>query len=284
MTYHQAIKWAEQKLIQANQPSGFGKRLMLDLCELSGINLYLVIHQVMDKQILVQYQQKVNRLCQNEPLGYVVGKEWFFNRPFTVDSRVLIPREETQELIGQMLLRMDDLFEDNQPLSIVDIGTGSGCCGITLSLEANQPNRLVLTDISPEALQVASENAEQLGVMATLLCGDMAKPLIERTDRFDVIVCNPPYILDSEEVMTSVLDYEPHVALFGGEDGLKFYRSLLDDLSAIAKQTCLVGFEIGYQQREHLLAEIQKRYPLAKVEFAKDINGLDRMCFLTLVN
>lgn len=282
MIYSDAIKWAESELDKYQITVSFGRRLMLDLCELNEINLYMNLNEPMNEAFLKDYQLRVNRLCQNEPLAYVVGYEWFLNRPFKVDQRVLIPREETQELMGEMLMRMDELFDKDQPIAIVDIGTGSGCCGITLQLESAQPSRVTLTDISKDALDLAQLNAERLNCEAEVLCGDMAKPLIEHGLKFDVILCNPPYILDSEEVMSSVLEYEPHVALFGGEDGLKFYRSLLDDLPKIRKAKTLVGFEMGYQQQASLTKEIRARFPDAKLEFVKDMNGLDRMCFLTL--
>lgn len=284
MTFAQIITWAEKQLENNGITVSFAKRLMLDMCELQGMNLYLLMHDEIENDFEISYKEKVERLCKNEPLAYVLGVEWFYSRYFHVDSRVLIPREETQELMGEMLWRMDELFNKEQTLQLVDIGTGSGCCGITLAKEANQPVELSLTDISPEALEVAQINCDHLEQPATLYLGDMAKPLIEANKRFDVILCNPPYILNGEEVMSSVLEYEPHVALFGGEDGLDFYRSLLDDLHHIRKPKCLVGFEMGYQQKENLTNEIKKRYPNQTLEFVKDINGLDRMCFLTLID
>ena len=278
MTYQDLMNQAKQALIEHNIYDGFAFRLMFDLCQLQDIDLYMVKDESVSDDFAQDYQNRVQRLCENEPLGYVVGYEWFYGRPLKVDSRVLIPREETQELIGNILSDIDHYF-NREDLVIFDIACGSGCCGLTMKCEL--PNSQVyLSDISQEALDVTHENAQLLDVDVNLLWGDMAKPFVDNNLKADLIICNPPYILDSEEVMESVYEFEPHVALFGGEDGLKFYRSLLDDYMKIANKKSLLAMEIGYQQKESITKEILDRYPFAKVEVIKDLNGLDRMCFV----
>ena len=108
----------------------------------------------------------------------------------------------------------------------------------------------------------------------------MAQPFTDAQLKADVILCNPPYIKNKEDVAQSVLRYEPHLALFGGEDGLDFYRQLFDSLDLIRHQKAIIAFEMGYDQREIMQYEIQTRFSEARIHFEKDMNNLDRMCFI----
>ena len=277
MTYQQLLTISQKKLSENNIHDGFAFRLMLEMCELKGINLYMDKDTEMSQSFATEYANNIDRLLLNEPMAYVLGFEWFFGRRFITDSSVLIPREETEELVGHVLADIDEYFSDS--CVIFDVATGSGNLGITLKLEL--PNSTVLcSDISVDAIETAKKNASNLEADVNFLVGDMAQPFIERNIKCNVLVCNPPYILFSEEVQTSVLEYEPHVALFGGEDGLDFYRQLLDEAPRILNEKSMIAFEMGFNQRENLTVEIEKRFPEATIRFEKDLNGLDRMCFV----
>ena len=152
----------------------------------------------------------------------------------------------------------------------------SGIIGCTLKAELPSLE-VVCTDLSEPALKVAEENAKALGIDVSFRQGDMLLPLAGET--WDVIVCNPPYIELSETLDRSVKDYEPHLALFGGEDGLLLYRRFLDQLDQVTSNTTLVAFEMGYQQREHITQEILHRFPEVQVECEIDLNGKERMLF-----
>jgi release factor glutamine methyltransferase len=254
------------------------RRLMLELTDQHQLNLYMVDDEEIDTEILSEFESGIQRLCKHEPLAHILGYEWFFGRKFSVSNDVLVPREETEELIGFILSDIDDLFGQGE-LDCADIGTGSGALAITL--KAEEPRcRVWASDISIEALEVAKKNAKELDCDVTFLQGDMAQPLIERQIRLDVCISNPPYIKKAEFVERSVVDFEPHVALFGGTDGLDLYRKLLDQAPLLMKERSMMAFEMGYDQQETLRQEVVSRFPFARVEFKRDINGKDRMCFV----
>lgn len=278
ISYQDAINQAREQLIANGLYDGFAFRYMLELCLLHDINLYADKDLELPSEISKKYSAGIERLLQDEPLAYVLGFEWFYGRRFVVNKDVLIPRQETEELLGNMLALIDEHFENGG--IIADVATGSGNLAISLSLETNNFSVFGL-DISDEALEVAKINAKNLGAKVDFLNGDMAQPLIDCNIKVDVLVANPPYIANSEVIQNSVYDYEPHLALFGGIDGLDLYFKLFDQLPFILKDKAIVGMEIGYLQKDVLLSEVKKRFINANCWCQKDINGLDRMLFIS---
>jgi release factor glutamine methyltransferase len=277
-TYRQILKNGITICLQAGVNEMLARRLMLELTDQHQLNLYMVDDEEIDEEILSAFESGILRLCKHEPLAHILGYEWFFGRKFLVSKDVLVPREETEELIGFILSDIDDLFAQGD-LDCADIGTGSGALAITL--RAEEPRcRVWASDISVEALEIAKKNAKELNCDITFLLGDMAQPLIDSQIKLDVCISNPPYIKKAEIVERSVVDFEPHVALFGGTDGLDLYRMLLDQAPLIMKERSMMAFEMGYDQQETLRQEVVSRFPFARVEFKKDINGKDRMCFV----
>ena len=136
------------------------------------------------------------------------------------------------------------------------------------------------TDISEEALVTARKNAENNEADITFTAGDMLKPLMEQGVKLDVLVSNPPYIPQEEVMEKSVVDFEPHVALFGGEDGLKFYRQIFADCRNVLKDKAFMAFEMGWDQRERMSALVEEMLPEARYEILQDMNGKDRMLFV----
>lgn len=278
MNYQEVINWGKKELQNNQIYDGFGFRLMLELCQLHDINLYLDKDEEMSPDFQQLFFDGINRILKHEPLAYVLGFEWFYGRRFITNDAVLIPREETEELMGYVLADINDYF-DKENLTIFDVATGSGNCAITLKCEVPEAT-VYASDISKEAIEVAKQNAKNLKADVRFLVGDMGQPLIEKNLKCDVLVCNPPYIQSHEEVSKSVLDYEPHVALFGGVDGLDFYRQILDEAPQLLKEKAMIAFEMGFDQRESMTKEIVQRFPQARIHFEKDLNNLDRMCFV----
>lgn len=241
--------------------------------------LYLMMDEEVDQSLYDTFMMALNRYKQGEPVQYIKGVENFFGRDFEVNEHVLIPRYETEELVEQILYRIDDYFSDLEHIDVCDIGTGSGAIAISLQCEEAKVC-MKASDISSEAIEVAKKNAETLGAEVTFYVGDMVKPFMEHGDKVDILVSNPPYIPVQQEIEPVVKDHEPHVALFGGEDGMYFYRRIFEDAPSILKDKALLAFEIGYDQKEQLSQEVERYFPEYRYEIIKDMNGKDRMLFV----
>jgi release factor glutamine methyltransferase len=213
---------------------------------------------------------------KNTPVQHLIGHEYFYGYSFHVSKDVLIPRYETEELVTNVLDFIETLF-DQKPIRCVDIGTGSGC--IAISLKKERPNLIVsASDISKEALKVAVKNAQSLEVDITFKQGDMMIPVGGET--FDVIVSNPPYLKTGEVVESIVLDNEPHVALFGGDDGLKYYRRLFEESPALLNPRFLIALEHGYDSAKAIRKLAKKLLPGTEIIQKRDMQGRDRMTFI----
>ena len=219
-------------------------------------------------------------MMHGEPLNYVLGYSYFYGYRLKVDSAVLIPRFETEELVGKVLAYYDEYFKGEE-IEVADVGTGSGAIAIALKKEENNLN-VYASDISQEALKVARQNASNNKAQITFLEGSMLKPLIEKGIKLDILVSNPPYIRLDEVIEHSVKDYEPNVALFGGEYGLKFYRMIFEYASKVLKEKSLMFFEMGYDQKENLTKLAKAYFPDAEVKVFKDINNKDRMLMVKM--
>ena len=277
MTYQEAISKASQQLSNQNVFDQ-ALSLMIERCQQQQLNLYLIKDEEMDASFQKAYFEDVQRLLVNEPLAHILGYSWFYGRQFKVNGDVLIPRDETEELVEYILIDIEQYFSHSN-LMVGDVGTGCGNIGLTL--KAEQPDlQVAMTDISPKALAIAHKNAETQQLEVTFYQGDMGEPLIDSGLKLDLLVCNPPYIQTHEEVQDSVLNYEPHVALFGGDDGLKFYRKILQQSHQFMKPEFMMAFEMGYQQRETLTDLIKAHYPQAQVLCRQDMNRVDRMMFV----
>lgn len=275
MTYKQLVNEATKQLEQANIYVGFARVLMLEMLREQDLDMYTEYENAAPTEFQETYQKNVDALCKDIPLGYVLGYEWFFGYKIMVNEGVLIPRGETEELVGNVLSIVDDYFEDP---TIADVATGSGAIAIALANDLNM--HVYATDISKDALDVAQDNVTLNEANVTLFEGDMLAPLIERDIKLDVLVCNPPYIKNTEHIQSSVLTYEPHVALFGGNDGLFFYRSVLENAPKILKEKAVIAFEIGFDIGKSVVELAKQCFPHAHVELRQDINGLDRMVFI----
>ena len=229
---------------------------------------------IMQQDALVSETQKlklleiVSRLAEEEPLQYILGTAEFMSLEFKVNKHTLIPRPETEELVHWVLQ------EDFK--SALDIGTGSGC--IAISLAKQSEGNLSALDFSKEALEVAKENAKNSEVAIGFIRADiLQQPALQQT--FDVIVSNPPYVLESDKKLmhTNVLKHEPHTALFvEDEDALVFYNSIADFAQNHLNENGKLFFEIHENKGEEVLQMLQEK-GFSKLELRKDMQGKDRM-------
>ena len=278
-TYNNLLHEHKKAFIEADVTTETIKVFLYELCFARDINLYLHLDDEADPEVAEVFEAGIQRLLNHEPLNYVLGYCWFYGYKLNVDDNVLIPRYETEELIGNTLALIDENFADYQEIKLADIGTGSGAIAIALAKE--EPKlKVYASDISEGAIQVAKANAKLNGADIEFSVGNMLDPLIEKGIKLDVLISNPPYIPSEEDLEVSVKDFEPHVALFGGADGLKYYREIFENAHLLLNEHAMLGFEIGYDQRESLTKVAKEYFPEASVEVIKDINGKDRMMFI----
>lgn len=278
MTYKEVLKLAQHRCLEAGVGEQAPMFLLLEYADMESHSLYEEYETEMPKDLIEKFNAGVERLLKQEPLGHVLGYEYFYGYKFKVNEDVLIPRPETEELVVNILKAYDSHFS-GQDIQVIDVGCGSGAIGISLKLE--EPHLIVAaSDISAEAIEVAKGNAAELGADVEFMVGDMLQPFIEKQMKVDILVSNPPYIPQDEQMETSVIDYEPHVALFGGSDGLKFYREIFKNADKLLKPKNVLAFEMGYDQKENLTLEARKYFPDAEIEVLKDINGKNRMLFI----
>lgn len=275
-TYKDALVINEQYAIDNAKEDSAIKVLLLHFSQMTSSELLLHLDDDMPDVQYRAFLYGVDKyIIHNIPVQHITGREYFFGYEFTVTPDVLIPRFETEELVANTLLLYDDLF-DGKEVNVVDIGTGSGCLAITLDLEeANM--HVTATDISKDALAVAKSNNDTLGANVTFLEGDLLEPL--KGHKYDIVISNPPYIPNDEYVEEIVKDQEPHLALFGGEDGLDLYRGILQDVQTILKDTYLIAFEHAYDKKDELKALIEQHLPGVTIVQKKDMQGKDRMTF-----
>ena len=213
---------------------------------------------------------------EDVPLSHLVGFEYFYDRKFKVTKDVLSPRMETEELIYRVVEYVKSTKKNN--LKILDLCTGSGIIAITLKKELSQFSiDVVASDISEEAIKVAKENAQSHDATTKFIQSDIFNNI---ADKFDIIVSNPPYIDRKDEVtmQDNVLNYDPHLALFAEEEGMYFYRKIIEQANDYLNENGVIFFEIGYDQKDKIIKLADMNGYSAEVY--KDINGRDRMAFL----
>ena len=201
-----------------------------------------------------QFETALSELEKGRPLAYVLGTRSFYNLSFRSDERALIPRPETELLVEAALLKLEAANSQTRSFKVADLGTGSGCIAISLA-HALPQSQIYATDISPEALSLARENAQAAAVESQLHFipgteNNWAQPLLEYSHRFDVIVSNPPYIArkEIETLQREVRDFEPRRALDGGEDGLDCYRQIAAQCGVLLRPNGALLCELGAGQ------------------------------------
>lgn len=277
---YEALNWASSFLKEKERDENACELLLRFFLHTDRTTLLANLREELDPLVADAFKEAVLLHAKGTPVQYIIGYEDFYGRSFIVNEHVLIPRPETEELVLGTIERVERLFGKNKLIDVVDIGTGSGAIAITLKLERPELN-VVASDISEDALCVAKENAERLSAEVIFEKGDLLAPFLEKGQKFDVVISNPPYIpiSDREEMSIVVTEHEPHQALFAGEDGLDLYRRFKEQLPFVVKEKALVGFEIGAGQSQAVTNLLQEAFPTAKIETVYDINGKDRIVF-----
>ena len=240
-----------------------------DILDCKKIDLYVNFENEVSASDLNTLKGYIKRRLENEPSQYIVGKSNFYGRNFYVDNNVLIPRPETEILINVCI---EFLSIKHNP-EIIDIGTGSGCIGITLAKEIPSSN-VIAIDCSEEALAVAEKNAKNIGIKnIDFVKSDFLKQSIDL--RADLLVSNPPYIpkKDISTLMTDVRAYEPSEALTDNLDGLEFYRVFSKKFDTMIKTDGALIVEVGKGEHPLEAKKIIEQYGYADIEMINDYNG-----------
>lgn len=259
---------------KSNCHSDHAKILLGELIGLNPLELLNHLNDIVPIEKQELYKKEIEALKEGKPLQYVLGYVNFYGNKFIVDERCLIPRFETEELVENTINYINKYF--NYPVDIIDLGTGSGIIGLTLENKVNT-NKVDLVDISKDALEVTKINKDNLNSKANLIESDFFTNI---NDKYDVIISNPPYIMDNEEIEDIVKNNEPHLALYAGVKGLDCYEKILSTISNHMKDKCLIAFEIGYTQKEDITNLVNKYLDNVRIEVKKDLSEKDRMLFI----
>ena len=228
-------------------------------------------------ELCQKVEDALQRLCHQEPLAYVLGEWSFYGMDLYVDENVLIPRDDTCALVDVALQRGKLLGEN---LQILDLCTGSGCIGLALASRLKNA-QVTLADISDGALAVAQKNVQRLGLRETVRCVrvDARSTAPDALGQFHMIVSNPPYIstADMQMLDSSVKDFEPHLALHGGDDGLIFYRSIVKNFTKALRPGGLLAFEFGEGQGDEI-CRIMQAHGFTILDRVLDYNRTERAC------
>lgn len=251
------------------------KMLLASFLNVNSLELLTILDQQVDPKTVELYQKALISLQNNKPLQYVIGNVNFYGINYKINENVLIPRFETEELVENI---KNYIIKNNLTSpKILDLGTGSGVIGLTL--KKFFPNSdVTLTDISSSALEVAKTNAKTLNLNVTFIQSNWLDNV--NKEPYDIIVSNPPYIKEDEEIEEIVKNNEPHLALYGGKTGLDCYQKIINNIKPYLKEKYLIAFEIGYEQGKALEELIKKSLGNVSITIKQDLSAKDRMLFV----
>lgn len=271
-TYKDALEYGKQRLLECEiEDANFDAWLLLEY--VSGISRsWYFVHE--DEEIsendIEEYQILIEQRGKHIPLQQLTKEAYFYGMKFFVNENVLIPRQDTEVLVEQVL----SLSKEKENLKLLDMCTGSGCILLALLANLKQASGTGV-DLSEKALEVAQRNGKELGIEVSWVQSDLFDKV---SGSYDIIVSNPPYIETSviEGLMDEVKLYEPRMALDGTEDGLFFYREITMQAGKYLKNNGILAFEIGYNQGK-AVSEFMKENGYKEVQVLQDLAGLDRV-------
>ena len=277
-TYSQLYLETRKKLLTTEDPQTAGYMARQLLCHLSGKSQEQVVADMelyASEELEAKLDFAVSRILKEEPLAYILGEWEFYGLPLYVDQNVLIPRDDTCAVAALAINKA--LFLGQNP-RILDLCTGSGCIGLAIASRVKDA-RVTLADISKEALTVAKKNITRNHMSGRVACvvADALKEPSAFLGKFDLIVSNPPYITseDMVDLPLSVKNYEPHLALHGGDDGLDFYRAIAENYKSALQPGGYLCFEFGMEQGD-AVCEILESNGYTILERSRDYNDRER--------
>ena len=237
------------------------------------LELINYLHKELSSNEEDEYKKLIEARKNNKPIQYITHSVNFYGIELYVDENVLIPRFETEELVENSIIIINEKFSNP---NILDLCCGSGAIGIAIKTKI--PNSIVtISDISKEALNVANINKNKYNLDIKVINSDLFQNIDEK---YDCIISNPPYIRNNEEIEEIVKNNEPSIALYGGEDGLLYYERILKDIKKHLNNKFLIAFEIGQDQSEAIKQIANKYLNDVEIIVKKDLQTRDRMVFI----
>jgi release factor glutamine methyltransferase len=289
-SYNLAMQtWTIQKLLNwitehftkkgIDSPRLSAELLLSCVLAMKRIELYTQFDKAVDKQQLDRLHELVERAGRNEPVAYLTGKTEFYSLELNITPDCMIPRPETELLVERAI---EFLRTRPGKQFVCDLCTGCGC--IAVAIAKNSPEATIIaTDISDTALNIAAGNVEkhQLKDRIRLLCGDLFDAFVPPldVDKFDLIVCNPPYVsaAEFEKLDKNIKDYEPRLALFAGDDGLDVYRRIIDKADQFLRPDGALMLEIGFTQGRAIKELLEQAGTFTEIKIEKDHHDNDRI-------
>jgi len=281
---NEALRWAREYLSHLDVPEPYmeGEYLLMHVLGCQRKDLLIHPERILTSGEMKRFSEVIERRGRREPSQYILGEVEFRGLLFKVNREVLIPRPETELLVEEAVNSVCSGIKD---VTVLDLCTGSGCIAICIAKEIKERGGLKVyaVDISGGAIAIARKNAERHRVeeKITFLVGDLfsvIKPL-GLEGKIDLIVSNPPYVSKEamERLQPEIKGYEPVLALYGGEDGLDFYRRIIREVPRYLKQQGGLIMEIGFNQARHVRNLFEKEKVFSGVEVKRDLAGIERI-------
>jgi len=281
MTIGEALRRAANKLKMSNieTPAFEAGVILCHVLNCDKTFIYSNSEDILDSRSAGVFSGLIDKRAERMPLQYITGKQEFMSLEFDVAPGILIPRQDTEILVEEVIQYSNSLNHNNRQIIILDIGTGSGCIGVSLAYYI-QNSHVTALDISENALGIARKNAQKHNVSANMsfVLAHITTAIKEWTiPEFDIVVSNPPYIpaKDIEALQPEVKGFEPLTALDGGDDGLDFYRIIVNGSPACLKPGGLLAFEVGKGQSGDVSRLMERYY--SDIRIVKDLSGIERV-------
>lgn len=278
MKIKELLEYGKNNLIEKEEPYKLSKMLLKSILHIDTTYLLINSEKEITKEIENKYKKGINDLKSGKPLQYITNKQEFMGLDFYVDENVLIPQPDTEILVEEVLKKIEKL---NGKTNVLDICTGSGAIGVSIAKNATNVN-VTMSDISENALKVAQKNAKTNEVLDK--CKFIKSNMFENIEeKYDVIVSNPPYIKSKIiKTLEKEVQNEPLIALDGGEDGLDFYKIIIQTAYKHLKENGILALEIGYDQKEEVIKLIEESNKYINIYCKKDLAGNDRIIICNL--
>lgn len=276
ITYGKLIENAKKKVDLNNLEHRAIYLFLGEILNADKTKILMLKDELVEDNVLEKFSEMLADYIVDEiPIEYILGYTYFYGNKIKVDNNVLIPRDETEELVEKSLTYIKS--GDN----VLDLCTGSGAIAIALKKEVKD---IIVTasDISKGAIKVARENAKENCCDINFIEGDLLDPFISKNMKFDVIVSNPPYI-SRDYVVNNIVKHEPSIALFADNNGLKNYETIIKNLDKVLNKNGVILFEIGYDQKEAILDICKNNLTSYDACCYKDISGNDRIIVIKLL-